>query len=208
MIKSRVMKKKFCLLMLMTLVALHSYAQSWNIQPKIGLNVATMTNDDDAKSRLAFVGGLEFEYFASSDFSFSFGALYSQQGCKGESDGFAGTIKLDYINVPLIANYYLADGFALKVGIQPGFLINDKVKVSANSVLVEVGLEESLKASGFDAKLKSLDLSIPIGLSYTINNIQLDARYNWGMTKIISGPGIDSTKNSVFEFTIGYKFGL
>lgn len=206
------MKKKICIMILITSLALQSYAQktngSWNMQPKVGLNVATMTNDDDAKVRVAFVGGLELEYNVASNFSFSFGALYSQQGCKGKSEGYDATIKMDYINVPLMINYYLSDGLALKAGIQPGFLINDKVKVSANGVSAEVGIEESLHAAGIDAKLNSMDLSIPIGISYKFNNIQLDARYNWGMTKIIKGSGIEPSKNSVFEFSIGYVFGL
>lgn len=48
-------------------------------------------------------------------------------------------------------------------------------------------------------------LSIPVGLSYEISNVVLDARYNWGVTKAFDG--LDS-KNSVFQVTIGYKFQL
>ena len=41
---------------------------------------------------------------------------------------------MDYVNIPILANFYVAKGFAVKVGIQPGFLVNDKVKVSSNGV--------------------------------------------------------------------------
>ena len=204
--------KKVLFMVLFSSFSMFSQAQrtvgNLSMQPKVGLNLATMTNDDDAKIRPAIVGGLEFEYQASQKIAFSFGALYSQQGCKSEEDGVKGTIKLDYINVPLLANIYVADGFALKFGIQPGFLINDKVKVSANGVSAEIGLEESFRAAGLNADLKSIDLSIPVGFSYEYNNILFDARYNLGLTKIMSGSGIDPTKNSVFQFTLGYKFGL
>jgi hypothetical protein len=55
--------------------------------------------------------------------------------------------------------------------------------------------------------VKSFDFSIPVGLSYEFSNFVVDARYNWGLTKTIDGLG-DGTKNSVLQFTFGYKFVL
>ena len=93
----------------------------------------------------------------------------------------------------------MANGFAVKLGIQPGFLINNKVKVSQNGVNAEVDLEKSLKAAGIDAKVNKVDVSIPVGVSYEFSNINIDARYNWGVTKIIDE---DSSKNSVFQIQL------
>ncbi len=56
-----------------------------------------------------------------------------------------------------------------------------------------------------DVKAKSVDFSIPVGLSYEYNNFQLDARYKWGLTKVFEN---SKTKNSVFQITLGYKFDL
>ena len=53
--------------------------------------------------------------------------------------------------------------------------------------------------------VKSVDFSIPVGLSYEYANFQLDARYNWGVSKVIDD---DDEKNSVFQITLGYKFKL
>ena len=58
-----------------------------------------------------------------------------------------------------------------------------------------------------DVTIHKFDLSVPIGISYDFNNVQLDLRYNAGLTDILSA-GDEGTKNSVFQFTIGYKFGL
>ena len=52
---------------------------------------------------------------------------------------------------------------------------------------------------------KSFDISIPVGLSYEIADFVIDARYNWGISKVLEG--FDS-KNAVFQFTVGYKFAL
>ena len=58
-----------------------------------------------------------------------------------------------------------------------------------------------------DAKFQKFDLSIPVGLSYEYEDFVLDARYNIGTSKLIKSDP-DSSKNSVFQLTIGYKFEL
>ncbi len=68
-----------------------------------------------------------------------------------------------------------------------------------------VDYDDAAKAEGIDSKAKKFDLSIPVGLSYEISNVVLDARYNWGLTKIVSN---SDSKNSVFQITLGYKFEL
>jgi hypothetical protein len=206
------MKKKILSMVVLMSTSLCTFAQNgvgdWSFMPKAGLNLATMTNDDDAKIRPALTIGGEFGYVASPKVALSFGAMYSQQGCKGNVQGIDATIKMDYINVPIIAACRVTDNLSVKVGLQPGFLINDKVKVSANGASAEVGLKESYEAAGMDVTIHKFDLSIPIGISYDFSNVQLDFRYNAGLTNALSIPGGEGTKNSVFQFTIGYKFGL
>ena len=201
--------KKTILVATALLLCVSSKAQnavgSWSLQPKAG--IATMTNDDDAKIRVGLVAGAELEYQASSLLSISAGALYSQQGAKAKVEGIDGTIKMDYVNVPILANFHVAQGLAVKVGIQPGFLINDKVEVSANGVSAEVELKESYRALGVDADIPSVDFAIPLGVSYEYSHVVLDVRYNFSLTNAISVLG-ESTKHSVFQITLGYKFGL
>ena len=188
------------------LASVASYAQhavgSFTIQPKIGMNIANLTKSD-GDSRIGLAAGVEFEYQATDIFSISAGALYSMQGCKGTIDtdedylGSAdGTIKLDYINIPILANVYVAKGLAVKLGIQPGFKVSGKL---------------SAKTEGFSASadlpgVKSVDFSIPVGLSYEFNNFVIDGRYNFGVTKWHEN--LDDSKNSVFQITLGYKFDL
>ena len=43
--------------------------------------------------------------------------LYSLQGTKTDYDDLNGTMKLDYINIPILANVYVAKGLAVKAGI-------------------------------------------------------------------------------------------
>jgi len=190
--------KKVILAAALMLSSVATFAQhavgSFTIQPKVGLNIATLTKADGSDPRIGFVGGAEFEYQAADIVSLSFGALYSQQGCKYDVSGVKTTSKLDYINVPVLANVYVAKGLAVKLGVQPGFNVNSSVKVAKGNTKVET-----------DADAKSVDFSIPVGLSYEYNNFVLDGRYNWGLTKVVDGA---DSKNSVFQITLGYKFSL
>ena len=109
---------------------------------------------------------------------------------QGTQDDKDNTLKMDYINVPVLANVYVAPGLALKAGLQPGFLVN----------------------SSSSDTFKSVDLSIPVGVSYEYENFVLDARYNFGVTNVVKDDinrFINSDcKNSVFQLTLGYKFDL
>ena len=190
--------KKLILMAVMALATVTSFAQqavgTFTIQPKIGLNLANLTNGD-ADIRAGVAAGVEFEYQVSDIFSLSAGALYSMQGCKNTIEGVDVTTKLDYVNVPILANVYVVKGLAVKLGLQPGFNVSHKFSVAKGST------SGSTDIPG----VKSVDFSIPVGLSYEFNNFVIDGRYNFGVTKVADNA---DSKNSVFQFTLGYKFAL
>ena len=190
--------KKLFLMAVMALATVSSFAQhrvgTVTIQPKVGLSLANVTKGD-GDIRVGAVAGAEFEYQVSDIFSLSAGALYSMQGCKGDVEGYDATVKLDYLNIPILANVYVAKGLAVKLGIQPGFNVTSKASVEKGGTKVTTDLDG----------IESVDFSIPVGLSYEINNFVIDGRYNLGVSKIMDG---SDSKNSVFQFTLGYKFAL
>ena len=190
--------KKIFMMAVMAVAALSANAQqeagTFSIQPKAGLTVSSLSGEG-TKAKAGFTAGVEGMYQVSDIFGLSAGLLYSQQGVDFDGDA---AYKLDYLNIPLMANVYVAKGFALKVGIQPGFMINDNIK----DYSITIG---NYKISTDDG-LKKFDFSIPVGLSYEFANFVFDARYNLGVTNVFDGS--DAPKNSVFQFTFGYKFVL
>ena len=193
--------KKFLVSALMLIAAsTATFAQhavgSLTLQPKVGVNIASLTKSDGADPRWGFVGGAEFEYQATDIFSLSAGLLYSMQGNKYKDGGSTYTQKLDYLNIPILANVYMTKGLAVKVGLQPAINVNASEKTSAGNASVSR-----------DFSAKDFELSIPIGLSYELpsTTLVIDARYNWGVTKVVDDA---LPKNSVFQITIGYKFDL
>ena len=191
--------KKVLFAALMMFSSVGAFAQhavgSFNLQPKIGVSIANLTDIKDSDPRVGLVAGVEGEYQVSDIFSISAGVLYSMQGAKANIGNLIdATNRLDYINVPIMANVYVVKGLAVKLGVQPGFNVSNKLKVN--------------NLDAFDnpfAKAQSVDFSIPVGVSYEYSNFQLDARYNLGLTKVFEN-GKD--KNSVFQITLGYKFDL
>lgn len=196
--------KKILLMAVVMLASVASYAQqavgTFTLQPKIGMNVASLTKYDGADSRIGLAAGVEAEYQATDIFSISAGVIYSMQGNKYDynvlgKNAATQTNKLDYINIPILANVYVVKGLAVKVGIQPAFKVNEEVKMSS-----ELGSDSKEVDSA-----ESFDFSIPVGLSYEYSNVVFDARYNFGVTKVWDG---GDPMNSVFQITLGYKFAL
>ena len=173
------------------------------LKPMAGINLATMTKTDDSKLRVGLAAGVEAEYGLAEDLGVSAGVLYSMQGVKGTTN-IAGvkidqTYKLDYINIPILANYYIVKGLAIKAGIQPAFKVTSKAKFEGSYSGSIMSEEENIDGT------KGFYLSVPFGLSYEISNVVIDARYNLGVTKAIKD--VDC-KHSWFTFTLGYKFAL
>ena len=155
--------------------------------------------------------GSVFTRYICSKFAITGALMYSMQGAKSDFDEYNGTLKLDYINIPILANVYVVKGLALKAGIQPGFCINKKVSVGG----ISIDIDEAFKQADTNYKINTVDFSIPIGLSYEYNGLVIDARYNLGVTKVADGyienEGIkmrSDDRHSVFQFTLGYKFQL
>lgn len=191
--------KKLFLAVVAMMVSAATFAQNevgqLTIQPKVGVNIANITDADDTDPRIGLAAGAEFEYGLTDNIGLSAGVLYSMQGVKTTIIDDDCTWKLDYLNVPILANFYVAKGFAVKLGVQPGFKLSSKAKVKGSGASKEVDVDG----------VKSVDLSIPVGLSYQYQNIVFDARYNWGVTKIVDDA---DSKHSVFQITVGYKFSL
>ena len=181
------------------------------IQPRVGITISNITDGD--KSKLNVTYGVEFERFFTDQFSLAAGVLFTNQGCKYEiydveqSDNNYKETKLNlyYGALPITANYYVLPGLTLKAGIQPAFRV--KAKIMYGDEKMDFDNMIATMFPGNDVKMNTFDFSIPVGISYEYNRITLDARYNFGLTKLISGSE-NAVHNKVFAITLGYKFGM
>ena len=190
------------LVAMMAFAAVNAWSQDLFFTPKAGVNLANVAGDDYGKMKVGFVGGIEGMYMFTESVGLSLGVYYSQQGCKPEGNvsivtffGEDPLVKaaIDYVNIPIILQTYVYKGLAVKFGIQPSIKASEKWEGKT------IGVKDSL--------VKGFDLGMPVGISYEFYNIVIDARYNWGFLNIFKDSDLKA-KNSVFQFTLGYKFGV
>ena len=196
----------------------------------------------DSLMMLTLVMELEAEYGVTPWLGVSLGAIYSQQGAKFEASlgqlgvneegrkvaviiGLKGKLKADYINMPLLANFYVWKGLSVKTGLQVGFLVNDKMsgngavagftEIPADQLIQEdlsisSATSTSLSTFSFEESdiCKSVVFGIPVGLSYEYKNITLDARYYFGLTRMDDVEDDAPARNRCLSITLGYKFKL
>ena len=207
-------------------------AGTFSLQPKIGGVISKVSNMPDIKIPTAagvsldadksfYAGaliGVEAEYQLADMFSLAAGLNFAMQGCQWEDTELKiggeslkmkdNKIQLNYLNLPIVANVYLFKGFAVKTGVQLGFLLSAKRKYDMTGSIggssATVKYDEDVKD-----QCKKFDVSIPIGVSYQVPTVPvyIDARYNLGLTKIVKDID-ESVKNQVFQLTVGYKFAL
>jgi hypothetical protein len=167
---------------------------------KGGLNVSNFTGYQQAvKSLIGFhVGGFT-EIKVAKKFAIQPEFLFSTQGTIIE--GFNGdsntTVKVNYLNIPVLAKYYITDAFSVEAGPQIGFLLSAKAKGEDVSDLY-----------------KSTDFGFNIGCGYNFTeDVSVSARYTIGLTDVndVSNeqyPDLSnaSFKNSNFALSLAYKF--
>lgn len=184
--------KKMMMIAVMLVATLTASAQqdpgTWSITPKVGFNLANLAGDIDHNNiKFGLVAGAEAMYQFTPMVGLSAGLLYSMQGCELDGDS---KYNIDEINIPILANFYVAPNFALKAGLQPAFVASAKAK----GTKVEYDIKDNTQ---------SIELCVPIGASYEFSSFVIDARYNLGVSKVFKGDG--SVRNSVFQITVGYK---
>ena len=125
-------------ILLTTVAAMAQHEEGdFTVQPKVGLNIATLSDADKAITDLHF--GIEAEYMVTDNFGLGLGAILSNQGAKYDyydldNERYKYTVDLDYVHVPVLASYYLLPGLAVKAGVQPGFKMRAKAKFDDRTI--------------------------------------------------------------------------
>ncbi|MDR1160787.1 MAG: PorT family protein [Tannerellaceae bacterium] len=198
------MKKIACLLLLLT--AFQVNAQQFRYAARAGLNLANKTN-----TRGTFKPGLNFgasaEYLITPLLSAEAGLYYSMQGSRFK---FANTdLQHNYLNLPVLAKYYVNRGLSVFAGPQLG------IKANVNKQAFASKMFETDRIDG--DMVKPFDLSAVIGAGYLLENgFFVSANINCGLTSTAKSQftydGVPfqtdkgSYRNIVVQFNFGYCF--
>lgn len=195
---------------------------------KGGLNLTNLKGDYpnpgegekwDTKSSIGFhIGGFS-EYKVNDKFSIQPELLISMQGNKIEFlyenyNSFLNenlkftiteTLKLYYLNFPLMLKYKLIDKLSLEFGPQIGILLSAKSKQEfKNYYDPRENNSRNVDLLNDSSRMKRFDFGLNIGATYDVTEkFFLQGRYNLGLATIDEPLNL---KNSVFQLSSGYRF--
>lgn len=174
---------------------------------KAGVNLASLnSSDSDFNSmidgRTAFhVGGVA-NIPVSEFLSIQPEILYSSVGGKFtetfmEEDIVFNFIE-NYLSIPVMAKYYVAEGFSLQAGPQVGILLSAKAKGEYDGETDE---------EDYTDDMESLDVGLGLGVGYEMENgLFFNARYMAGMINTWKDTGDEWVKNNVTQVSVGFMF--
>jgi long-subunit fatty acid transport protein len=192
--------KKLFLFAALAIFGLSTTIAQVNFGAKAGVNFSDITGNevDSFGGRTSFHLGAVAEIMVSDMFAVQPELIYSSQGSDYDESEFSGTVKLDYLNIPVMAKYYVAEGFSVEAGPQVGFLLSAKDDYGDG--------EEDIKDF-----VKGTDFGVNLGLGYKMENgLNFGARYNLGLSDNLDVDDFEAEgaeyKNSVIQISVGYFF--
>ena len=189
------MKKLFLFAVLFIFTLTTTHAQDISFGIKAGVNFSSVTGDnvDELDGRTSLHAGGVVNIGISEIFAVQPEVLFSAQGATTSEEGIDATVKLDYINIPIMADFTVAEGFSLQGGPQIGFNMTSEVEWEDETEELE--------------DIESLDLGLGIGAQYRLPmGLFFQARYVIGMSDISSDDSDDKNQNSVLSISAGWFF--
>ncbi|MDA1307574.1 MAG: porin family protein [Acidobacteria bacterium] len=170
---------------------------------KVGVNSSTLSLNDTPIPAVSPIWGAVGGAFIGKNMSENFGlqleALVSQRGAKEDASPSVGTIRTNYLDVPLTARFgsTSSNGTHFHVFTGPQFGILLQAEVTDEPLDVTRDIKDDLK---------SWDLGWTLGAGVEMNRLSLDARYTLGLTNINKFESDGELKNRTFTFLLGYRF--
>lgn len=165
------------------------------ITPKIGTSSFSEYNEDEdsTKSNSGVEFGATVDYYFNDRWSLRSGLIFDKMGGKYELEGDRYEDKLNYLSVPINANWHFGSTrkWNLNFGLSPSFYLNGTIngyKIPDNS-------------------LESFQLGLTFGIGYKIEiterfGILIDAQFFEGLTNI-NNASSERFTNSGNSFNLG-----
>ena len=206
---------KFLLIIIISMLSIQSYAQSFGVKGGFSLANMLVEDDDDTYSdefsmKPGFHIGGVFDYSLSDFLSIETGLFLNTKGFKWEESDYVIKFNLFYLDIPIAlkASYDLSDNLAMYGAVGPylGFGISGKETEEYDGTTVEYDIEWGNNEDEDD--LKRFEFGATFGGGVEIGAIQVGISYDLGLANISSYTDYGMAfKNRVLKFSVGYKFG-
>lgn len=166
---------------------------------KGGLNVSNLITDDvtDKNARYGFHAGVYGQLFANEGFAIQPELNYSTKGNKVTTNfgiiDHETKFNLSYLDVPILAVFKLGNTAEIHAGAYWAYLVGANVDTDGDLGDGFVQIDRD----NFD----DWDYGLVGGIGFNVGDLQIGARYNYGLNEIAESRGakamLGSTKNSV-----------
>jgi hypothetical protein len=174
---------------------------------KGGINISNFSGSDfdyDARTGV-MVGAVAAISLPALPIGIETGLFYTQKGAEASEDGITGALKVDYIEVPLLAKINLGPPGPIQphlmVGPYLGFNVNAEAEISGDGGSLSGDISDETKSTEFGG---IAGLGIDFNLGLTKLNAQL--RYSYGFSSVFETDFDDGEKNAALSIAVGIMF--
>ncbi len=197
-----------------------AHGQDYTFGVKAGPSYSSIIGDltEGFKFRFSGHGGVFVHMRFSDKFALQPEVVYSSQGFQFSTDlasiqsfspstdgnDFRTNVQLNFITVPLMAQFALNDKVAVEVGPQFGFLLNQVTKIKN---LDEINTSGVARRSSVNGDFQ-LDYGAALGLAFGLNeHLSLSPRAYIGMRNRLNGlGGLAQSYNVALQLSLNYGF--
>jgi opacity protein-like surface antigen len=193
----------------LSLAAAAADAATCQVGLKGGVAIQKLGGDDvedQVESRTGFVGGAYLQADFSRNFGLRLESLYFMKGASADSADVSVTVKLDYVEFPLLAVAHVPFNETARLDLfgGPTFSFNTKAEAEASFGTLSGTIDIGDAVKSFD-----FGLTFGAGLSFDVGSavVGFDGRYGFGLESIAEQDFLDDTdtgdadvKNQGFAF--------
>jgi hypothetical protein len=181
-----------------------------------GFNLATFSGKDiqGAENKSGFGGGVYLAIPVAPQIEFQPELLYTAKGAKSSDAGFEAAVRLNYVEIPLLArvnfptssdvtpHLYLGPAIAFKAGCS--------LSASGNGISTSAGCDGLTDDAGQPISIAAVDFGAVVGggLGFNVGGQRatVGVRYDLGLKNITSGGG--ESKNRTLSFLASFEMPL
>jgi|SRR6056297_686802 len=174
---------------------------------KAGMNISNFSGSDfeyDAKTGVMVGATLDIS-LPAIPFGIVSGVNYTQKGAKVEDESASGKVKLDYIEVPVMAKFQLGPPGPITphflIGPYIGFNMNAEAEFDDGGFFVGSDISDFTKSTEFGG-VAAVGLDFNLG----VTKLNAQARYSYGFTSVFEDDSDDGEKNAVLSIAVGILF--
>ena len=180
----------FTLLPLFTIRAQTTVVPPARFGVTLGLNSATLSGDNEGETsrRTGVIGGAFAVIPTTSAFSVQPELLFSMKGAKVSEEGITGTLKLNYVEIPVLGRFDFSASSGVKPFVYAGPAISFNVSCSAEVSGSGINIKTDCEDEDTGESVKKVDYSGVIGggLAFDVSGrtFTIGARYTHGFASI------------------------